>query len=235
MKKIGLIIVQILSILIIGCNDEDIGVDNPLIFEFNFASSMQNWEGFFSDYPVGEEEFYELEFEHTSLPEPLDHTIKVLRISGNNHSDELFSSIFRKIENLEPNTIFSVTFDIDLASNAPTNAFGVGGSPDLALGAGGINYPPENSVDDINHYRPNFESKLQSRQSNQVFKVLGTIGVSDEIPTPFMLINRNNLDDPINIKSNSIGEIWLIIATDSGFEATTTLYYQSITITLNSM
>lgn len=230
MKKIGLTIIQIFSILIIGCNDEDIGVDNPLIFEFNFASSMQNWESFFSDYPVGKEEFYELEFEHTRLPEPLVQNTKALKISGNNHSDDLFSAIVRKFENLKPNNTYSITFDIDLASNAPINAFGVGGSPDLALGAGGIKYAPENSVDDINHYRPNFESQLQSGQSNQVFKVLGTIGVSNEIPTPFMLINRNNLGDPINIQTNSNGEIWLMISTDSGFEATTTLYYKSITI-----
>ncbi|KPK84345.1 MAG: hypothetical protein AMS27_10185 [Bacteroides sp. SM23_62_1] len=222
-------IIQIFSILMPGC-DEDTGRGNPLVFEFSFESGMQNWECFFSDYPVGEEEFYELEFEHTFLPESLDQNTKALKISGNNHSDDLFSAIYRKFDNLKPDHTYSVTFDIELASNAPSNAFGVGGSPDLALGAGGISYPPENSIDDINHYRPNFESLLQSGLSNPVLRVLGTIGVSEEIPTPFMLINRNNIGNPIDIPTNSNGEIWLMIATDSGFESTTTLYYKSIKI-----
>ncbi|UCG28767.1 MAG: hypothetical protein JSV24_05255 [Bacteroidales bacterium] len=230
MKKAGRLIFYLISVLIIGCNKEDIGVDDPVIFDFNFVTGTQNWESFFSDYPVGEEEFYELTFEYSCLPEPLDQNTKALKISGNNHSDDLFSALYRKFDNLKPNHTYSITFDLELASNAPTNAAGVGGSPDLALGGGGINYPPENSLDDINHYRPNFESQLQSGLSNQIFKVLGTIGVSDEIPTPFMLINRNNLSDPINISTNSDGEIWLMIATDSGFESTTTLFYKSIRI-----
>jgi len=230
MKKAVPTGVLILYILLVGCDNENIEIDNPLVFEFNFLTSMHDWESFFSDYPVGEEEFYELEFEHTYLPEPLIQNTKSLKISGNNHSDDLFSAIYRKFKDLKPNYTYSITFDIDLASNAPSNAFGVGGSPDLTLGAGGINYPPENSVDEINHYRPNFESQLQSGISNQVFMVLGKIGVSDEIPTPFMLINRNNLDNPINIQTDPNGEIWLMIATDSGFESTTTLYYKSIKI-----
>ena len=200
---------------------------------FNFNDiGKENWMSLFSDYPVGQEIFYELEFQYTNLPEPLDTNIKSLKISGNNHSDDLFSAIYRKFNGLKPNTNYKVTFDIELASNAPTNAAGVGGSPDLSIGAGGINYAPENNIDELNFYRPNFESLLQAGTSNDVFQVLGTIGVSDIIPTPFTLINRSNLDDPLIIESNSKGEIWVMIATDSGFEATTTLYYKLIKIRL---
>ena len=35
---------------------------------------------------------------------------------------------------------------------------------------------------------------------------------------------------PINVISNSNGELWVIIGTDSGFEATTTIYYNRITV-----
>jgi hypothetical protein len=37
---------------------------------------------------------------------------------------------------------------------------------------------------------------------------------------------------PLNIKSNSNGEIWLIIGTDSGFESTTTIYYNLIKVNI---
>ncbi len=199
------------------------------VFDFN-STGIENWKSFFSDYPVGKEKFYELTFEYSNLPKPLDTNIKVVKISGNNHSDDLLSAIYRKFEGLQPNTTYLVKFDIELASNVPTSAFGVGGSPDLSIGAGGIKGIPENIVDNLNTNRPNFESKLQSGQSNEVFQVLGKIGVSDKIPTPYMLINRNNIDNPITIKSNSVGEVYLMIATDSGFESTTTLYYKTIKI-----
>lgn len=221
-----------LTLGIISCSKND---DNPInskmdySFDFNNIG-MENWRNIFSDYPVGEEVFYELTFEYSNLPEPLDTNLKSLKISGNNHSDDLFCAIYRKFDGLKPTKNYSITFNIDVASNAPTNAVGVGGSPDISIGAGGISFVPNNIVDDLNHYRPNFESKLQSGLSNEVFKVLGTIGVSDNIPTPFMIINRNNLDDPIEIMSNSEGEVWLMIATDSSFEATSTLYYKSIQI-----
>ncbi len=229
MKQISIMLT--LFVLSVSCNnDDDSNVPLPVEFNFTFETGTENWNSFFSDYPVGEEEFYELAFDHTNLPSPLDENVKALRISGNNHSDDLFSAVYRKFEGLKANTDYKITFDIELASNAPKNAFGVGGSPDLALGAGGVDFLLQNTVDDSNHYRPNFISKLQSGESNNILKVVGTIGVSDEIPTPFTLVNRNNLENPITLTSNDKGEIWLMIATDSGFEATTTLYYKSINI-----
>lgn len=230
MKRI--IIITIFSLLFyFGCKDTSAELPSQkLNFSFDFnVSGQQEWKSFFSDYPVGEENFYELEFKYTELPEPLNKNIKSLKISGNNHSDDLLSVVYRKFEGLKPNTKYAVTFDLEVASNAPTNALGVGGSPDLAIGAGGINFEPKNTTVD-NTYRPNFESRIQSGESNNVFKILGTIGVSDDINTPFKLINRNNLDDPIKLTTNNKGELWLMIATDSGFEATTTLYYKSIII-----
>lgn len=213
-------------ILVAGCTKKD----TVLEYNYSFAAGTENWQSLFSDYPVGEENLYELEFTNAFLPAPLDQSIKSLKISGNNHSDDLFSAIFHKFENLQPGKAYSVTFDIDFASNAPIGAVGVGGDPNLFIGAGGINYLPENTIDQLNAYRPNFISKIQSGQSNEVFQILGNIGVSTTIPTPYATINRNNIGTPVIITSNSEGQIWLMIAIDSGFEATTTLYFKSISI-----
>ena len=229
MKKLIAILSACLLILAASCKktNSDFG---PFEYSFSFNDGFGGWESFFSDYPEGNEVFYELEFGISDLPAELGESAKALKISGHNHSDDLFSSVFRKFENLEPDKLYSVTFDIELASNTPMNAFGIGGSPDLSLGVGGLNYAPENQVDDLDHYRPNFESRLQSGLSNEIFQVVGKIGVTEDIPTPYMLINRNNLDAPLKVKSNSNGEIWLFIATDSGFEGRTTLFYKTIDI-----
>jgi hypothetical protein len=229
MRKNNILKFLWLFLVVIGCtNEEDI---NPTAkYNFTFTNGNENWQSFFSDYPVGGEVFYELEFKNEFLPSPLDQRIKSLKISGNNHSDDLFSAIFRKFENLHPNKLYSITFNIDIASNALIGGSGIGGDPNLSLGAGGINYLPNNTTDNLNHYRPNFISKIQSGQSNEVFKIIGKIGSSNIYPTPYKIINRNNIGNPFAITTNSNGEFWLMIATDSGFEGITTLYYKSINI-----
>jgi|WetSurMetagenome_2_1015567.scaffolds.fasta_scaffold209457_1 hypothetical protein len=226
MRKLSFICFLFISILFVGCTKKD----NVLEFNYTFTAGTENWQSLFSDYPVGEENFYELEFTNAFLPPPLDQNIKSLKISGNNHSDDLVSVIFHRFENLQINKAYSITFNIDFASNTPIGAVGVGGDPNLFIGVGGLNYLPKNNIDNLNTYRPNFISKIQSGQSNEVFQIIGNIGVSTTIPTPYTIINRNNIGNPITIKSNSEGQIWLMIAIDSGFEATTTLYYKSINI-----
>jgi hypothetical protein len=201
-------------------------------YSYNFNLGFQGWDSLFSDYPKGEESFYELEFAYSRLPEPLDTTIKAIKISGNNHSDDLLSFITTRITQLIPEAIYDVTFDITLASNVATNSMGVGGSPDLAIGVGGLDYEPAKLPDAANWYRTNFISLLQSGESNDVMQVIGTIGVQDTT-TVYTLINRNNTGNPLKLKTNEYGELWLLIGTDSGYEGTTTLYYRSITIKLN--
>jgi hypothetical protein len=216
-----------LSLVFVSCKkDKEKDVKE---YHFAFSEHTEGWEGFFSDYPAGSESFYELEFVHSYLPAPLDETVRALKISGNNHSDDLLSLVVRKIDNLRPNSVYTVTFDIELASNVTSNSPGAGGSPDLEIGVGGLPYKPQNIVD-AGYHRPNFVSLLQSRQSNDVLQSVGRIGVSNAFPAPYTLVNRNNLSEPMQLKTNDNGEMWLMIGTDSGFEGITTLYYKSIKV-----
>jgi hypothetical protein len=213
------------------CDGDEDRHEDTLTYTFEFNEGDHSWKPFFSDYPVGAEESYELDFQRTGLPDPLDNETTALKLTGNNHSDDLLSIIYRKFTDLEPNTRYKVTFDVDFASITPSNSVGVGGSPDLSFGAGGVAFEPANTTDDQGLYRPNFVSTLQSGTSNEVFKVLGKIGVKEN-NTAWTLINRNNKNSPITLKTNGAGELWLMMGTDSGFEATTTLYFRKIVITL---
>ena len=200
-------------------------------FTLNLAKTWKAGKVFFSDYPVGSDSLYELEFSHAYLPPPLDGTVRAIKISGINHSDDLLSFVVRKFDNLKPNAVYSVSFRLYIASNATINAAGIGGSPDLGLAVGGLSYQPANAVS-LGYYRPNFTSRIQSYESNDVLKLIGRIGVSAVIPTPFMLIQRDNLYNPVILRTNEYGELWLMIGTDSGFEGVTSLYYRTIAITL---
>ncbi|MEJ7588615.1 MAG: hypothetical protein WKI04_13725, partial [Ferruginibacter sp.] len=204
-------------------------------YTFDFNQGDHEWEVLFSDYPVGEESNYELSFEKSGLPAPLDPLKKSIKVTGNNHSDDLLSIIYRKIDGLEPNTRYAVSFSINFASNVCKSCVGVGGSPNLALGAGGLPHAPGNLIvgdNEFPYYRPNFITEIQGYRSNSAMKMLGRIGVGEELSNPYAISNLNNKEAPIYLTSNAKGELWLIVGTDSGFEATTTLYYTKIEVIL---
>jgi hypothetical protein len=125
--KIRFLLPHLLVMLFFNCGNNKTSSFSTK--EFNFQNDSQSWEGDFSDYPVGQEEFYELNFEYSVLPKPLDSSIGSLRQSGNNHSDDLFMFIRRQIKNLEPNSNYKLSFEIEFATNVADGMFGVGGSP----------------------------------------------------------------------------------------------------------
>ena len=59
---------------------------------------------------------------------------------------------------------------------------------------------------------------------------IGNVGVSDTT-TRYTLIRRAN-STPLVKSTNSLGELWLIVGTDSGFEGLTDIYYGSIKVLL---
>ncbi|MCS6818849.1 MAG: hypothetical protein NZ522_02785, partial [Chitinophagales bacterium] len=217
-------------ILLAGCEKEENDKDKEKEFEFDFSTGYDGWIGGFSDHADTSTADYNLEFIRTRLPAPLDTTKMALKIGGTNRSDDLFMFIKRKFAGLEPNENYEIEFEIQFASNVPTNQIGVGGPPDaVMLKAGAVLYEPLsilNTTEGI--YRMNIDHGLQMNEGKDMIN-LGTIGVSDTT-TQYTLVTKKNKSKPFKIKTNSSGELWVIIGTDSGFESRTELYYNKIKI-----
>ncbi len=193
---------------------------------FDFSTGYEGWTGDFADYPVMDSVFHELEFARDHLPLPLDTNKYALKIAGNNHSDDLFMFIKRKISGLLPNTNYQFLACLNIASNAPTNAVGVGGSPDAVFIKVGVSMIEPLKIDSGVFYRMN----IGHNSGDNNMADIGNIGVSDTT-TVFTLINRNNTDNLLTLTTDDNGEVWVWIGTDSGYEAKTTLYYSSISLT----
>lgn len=202
-------------------------------FSYNFTTGYEGWTGDFSDYPVTDSIFYELEFTRTTLPAPLSTCKHALKISGNNHSDDLFMFIKRKITGLLPNTTYQLFIDVEFASNAPTNASGVGGAPgeSVTVKAGATLIEPL-KINSDGFYLMNIDKSNQTEPGSDM-DTIGHVGVSDTTEV-FTLISRNNNMHPFVIETDANGEVWVCIGTDSGFEATTTLYYNQIDLTFTT-
>lgn len=198
-------------------------------FTFDFSDGYEGWSGDFADYPAGMSDSvnYQLQFLRTTLPAPLNTSKFGLKISGNNHSDDLFMFIKRKISSLLPNTTYRLLFHFELASKAPTNAVGVGGAPGegVTIKAGASKIEPM-KVKLGTDYRMNID-KGNQKIGGVDMDVLGHVGVTDTT-TVFTLISRSNTTHLFTTTTNAVGEIWVCIGTDSGFEALTTLYYTKI-------
>jgi hypothetical protein len=202
---------------------------------FDFSKSQDGWVGDFSDLPPGLDDslFYELKFAYTELPENLGKK-KAIMMSGNNHSDDLFMFMKKKIAGLIPNTNYTLVFEVELASNAPKGSVGAGGSPgeSVFLKAGASKIEPIKVVQQ-DRYTLNID------KGNQSSSGLNAVTLGD-IATPptasdYTLITRSSSpyssSTPVFVvQSNNEGEIWLLIGTDSGFEGTTTVYYTRVNV-----
>src|SRR3954465_14067531 len=120
----------------------------PVDKEFDFSRGKRGWRAGFADYPAGEEANFELHSGLKKLPAGVTNAgRKGFFISGNNHSDDLFMFLKRKLgrgDGIKPGESYRVSFDIDFASEAPEGCAGIGGSPgnSVFLKAGADQHEP---------------------------------------------------------------------------------------------
>lgn len=229
----------LLIFLVASCGiDDEPGGFRIISYTFDFNTSQHDWVPGFADFPAGPEDstFYELQFAYTAEPESQKNS---LMMSGNNHSDDLFMYVKRKLTNLDPNTPYTLTYEVDLASNAEEGSVGAGGSPgqSVFLKAGASKEEPK-SVIEGDYFVMNIDKGNQSRSGSDML-VIGDISIPAG-SSGYELISRTNAPGnnntynmPLVAYSNADGEMWLIVGTDSGYEGVTTVYYTSINVVLS--
>lgn len=231
MKKIVLSLVSVA--ILFSCTKEETTTPQ-LSLNDQFNVSAEGWSADFADYPVGEETFYELSTKKDAkLPAPLDTLKKGFRVSGNNHSDDLFMFLTKKMTVPKANQLYKGTFEVEFASNAATGSVGAGGSPaeSVYMGIGLTSVEPKKVVDSTaKNYKMNIK-KMQQATSGQDMKVIGNVanGTSEN---KYKIIKRTG---EFTGKSDANGNLWVIVGTDSGFEATTTLYYTGVKVNLTEV
>lgn len=230
--KMPISIIYISLILFMGCNKSDETPQPSQDLNFDFEDGVQGWTAGMSDFNVDwDPEKMEFAFAHTSLPAEVNANGNSLMISGRNLSDDLFLFIKKEITGLKANHTYSIDFVVEFASQYPEESVGIGGSPgsSVYLKAGGATTEPQ-VIEEEGMWQMNIDKGNQSQGGNNM-KVIGTVGIPGE-EFKYTLINRKN-DNPIQVTTDANGTLWVIIGTDSGFESTTTIYYNTISIKLN--
>jgi hypothetical protein len=204
---------------------------------FTFDSDTEGWSGGFTDLAPGQVDDVGFVFEHRALPAETGLQGGALFVSGRNVSDDLFMFLAYPVTGLLPETSYSLTFELELASNAPSGCVGIGGAPgeSVYLKAGGAVQQPGRVTASSGNLRLNMDKGEQSTSGANALMV-GDIanGAMDCDAPVYRQISRDNRANPLRITSDSQGALWLLVGTDSGFESTTALYYDSIRVTLES-
>ena len=69
-----------------------------------------------------------------------------------------------------------------------------------------------------------------------LFPLVVLVLLSNEVEqcfnTPYRVITRDNLGNPLRITTNDQGRLWLFIGTESDYEGTTELYYDNLRVLL---
>jgi hypothetical protein len=195
-------------------------------YSFDFSSSDRGWIGGFADYPVGDEDFYALETDHRSLPSELGPD-SALFITGNNHSDDLLMYFAKQVDGLLSTTTYRIVFDVVFASNVPKGSIGVGGSPSESvwIKVGATPDRPDRFVDDLNWYRMTTDIGNQSQSGAEAI-VLSTFGKPEDGTDNYVLISASNEGRvAFEATTDDSGSLWCFLGVDSGFEATTSIYF----------
>jgi len=218
----------------LACDDSTGPRGEKGVFDFQFTTGTHGWTTGFADYPVGEEQAYELVAKHEKLPAPLDQSRRGIMLSGNNHSDDLFMFLKRQLTGLKPETEYDIAISVEFATNAAQGCFGVGGSEgeSVVIKAGASAVEPDTVVrseGEVNMVRFNLDKGNQLEPGADAI-VLGNIANSsaDCGNAPYELKTLDSGDQELTAKTDANGRLWLFVGSESGFEATTTLYYTRI-------
>ena len=224
--------------------DETIGIRPIAPFvslTFDFGTGAHGWAADVADYPISVGPSISFEAGLRRLPDtaPRGSTGTAFLLSSYNTPDDLFTFMKRQIggrAGLLPLQDYDVRYQMRFLSDAPSGCFGIGGAPgeSVYLKAGGSATEP-NPVrigGDIELNLP----KGDQAQPGGVLSVAGDVAngipceeVSSEQPLPLGLVER---EVSHVVRTDRGGHLWLLIGTDSGYEGATTLYFQTIEVTL---
>ena len=200
--------------------------------EFDFNSDDGGFLPIFADYPnqEGVEEFYE--FQHAYKEVPISGAGRGLFISGNNHSGDLFMGYVKRLDGLIPGRTYHFSVTFQLATNVEGGLVGVGGSPgeSVTVKCGITSTEPATEIKysgSFGYHRMNIDTGAQTNSGKDMAAVGDMTKPENNRPGEYEFKEfQAEFDTAANIR----GEVYLIIATDSGFEATTSYYLDDITV-----
>ena len=201
--------------------------------KFDFETDVAGFTPIYADYPCSEgvEEFYE--FQHDYGKVPIDGAGNGIFISGNNHSDDLFMGYVKALEGFSPSRTYHFTVSFQLATDVEGGMVGVGGSPGESVTVKCGVTPTEPAALPVEdgggaYVRLNLDAGRQSNGGRNMVAVGNMAKEENNRPGEYEF---KEFTAEFDTAANVLGEVYLVIGTDSAFEATTSYYLDDISVT----
>ncbi|MFY8017212.1 MAG: hypothetical protein ACOVN9_03800 [Inhella sp.] len=205
----------------------------PALIErnFDFGQGAATWVAGSADYSPSTAP-NDVIAEPRALPSPFTGTGYLQ--SGTNRSDDLFLFVKTPITGMVPGTTYRVSATVEFLSDVPTGCAGVGGSPGESVWvvlAASTSEPVTTLT--AGEFRLNIDRGNQS-QGGASGLVLGTVANSVPNCGPRRWESKT-LKTPtapaLTVTADTRGAIWVLLGFDSGFEASSRLYYRRLNLT----
>lgn len=201
---------------------------------FDFALGADGWQSGFAEYGADQDEAT-FEFETGLAQVPPDVNGQGFALGAINRSDDLLMYLSSAVSGLEPSQLYRVEARVSVATNVPGGCVGIGGAPgeSVFIKAGANDEPVERLLDTSTgqaRFEVNIDHGNQSQGGSEAV-VLGDFAQS--VPTQ----GRCDASNPYSVKTLSTdgagplvtadpnGRLFPFIATDSGFEGRTRIFW----------
>ena len=246
-KNFAAVFLVLPVLFFVACDDDnDLGTNPPtdynVQYSTTFSSGADLWSHGFADYhdtdETPSEELYEFAGGITDLPDSLHSNSQGYLLASMNRSDDMFMFMKRKLDSsvgIQADMVYELDMEISFATNAGTGCAGVGGAPGEAVTvkAGATDVEPESAISgNDNYYEMNIYKGQQTTGGPDAAAIGNVANGYNDCSGETWAVKTLALED-FYVKSNSEGEIWLVIGTDSGYEGFTELYFTEVNATLS--
>lgn len=224
MKTKNILWATLLVVSVVGCSVKP----QVKTWSFDFEGDVSGFDAVFADYHDDGNNYatYEMDFERSIIP---GTTNSALRLQGHNRSDDLFMGVIKSLSGLKPSSRYELTISFTLYTDVEAGSIGIGGSPSesVYIKAGAVAIKPQVTQGQDGLWELNIDKGQQS-QGGTTIPVVGNMAKPEGSTEGFV---SKGLEVTLNITTDSTGQLWLILGSDSGFEGLTIYYLDDITVT----
>ncbi len=219
-----------------SCMDGDDATFSEAQYDFayieKFDQGISDWIGGFADYPDSLESELDLKIEYKELDNVFEEDNHALVLSGKNPHEDLFYYISRKFSDLDPNSVYQLSFSYEILMEAIGK--NTVDETELYFKAGGLSVKPESTLD----FSPVSENAaynyLNADKGND--QVNGTdqiyyFGKIEEHLDQEKVILKGETDQiSILVQTNANGEFWIIFGIDSNTPSELSFAFNTIIV-----
>ncbi len=216
--------------LLAGCSDEDNDSSLPAdgIIAIDFAEDPA-WGYGQSDYSTSTAPV-DVRFETLDLPAPFSG--RGLYAAGTNESDDLFLYIKHRVHGFEPNQRYALSYSVTFLTSAPADCIGVGGAPgESVYFKAGASVVEPLTIEEDGEFRMNVDKGNQAATGVDALTIGDVAGTNTDCDNTAFEEKTLSSENPLDVTTDSEGALWLLLGTDSGYEARTEIYYRRAEIT----